>query len=434
MNTPRSSRFGPAAPSDRLVHLDIIRGFALLGVLLSNIEYWFRAPKGNQNLSYAVWPGFLDQATSWGIRALIEGKFIFLFSMLFGVGLAIQLERTEARGARFSAYASRRLFALAGIGLAHALLVWNGDILLAYGLLGLLLLPFLHRTPRVIWRWVVGVWAVLLVVVLIGPVRACFLPSRPPVTTADIQAIDAGELEFIGYLASHYLSPSWMAVTEFRISDYPRVLRDSVGGFIVVFANLLTGLALWKSGLLKQPALHVTALKRFVRWALPTGVVLHAIYGSKFIIRHWGWGLPWETRRVFPVVVDFSLFVGALLFSLGIGAAILVLTQDERWGRRLAVLAAPGRTALTTYLTQSIVMTTIFYGWGLGYYNHMRPSAGLVLGLVSYAAQVLISNWWLRHFRFGPVEWLWRCVTYWTPQPFRASSPGEPIGTTEALV
>jgi uncharacterized protein len=129
--------------------------------------------------------------------------------------------------------------------------------------------------------------------------------------------------------------------------------------------------------------------------------------------------LPWEARRVLPIVVDFSLFVGALLFSLGIGAAILVLTQNERWGRRLAVFAAPGRMALTTYLTQSIVMTTVFYGWGFGYYNRMSPSAGLILGLSFFAVQVMLSHWWLRHFRFGPVEWAWRCVAYWKRQPFR---------------
>ena len=420
MNEERRTALTPSATSDRLVHIDIIRGFALLGVLLSNIEYWFRAPKGNQNLSYAVWPGFLDQATSWGIRALVEGKFIFLFSMLFGVGLAIQLERTEARGASFGAYAARRLFALAAIGLTHALLIWNGDILLGYGLLGLLLLPFLHRTPKTIWRWVIGVWAILLVVVLIGPMKAALGPTRPPITAIDVLANDAAEIKFIGHLASNYLSISWMAVTKFRISDYPRVLKDSVAGFIVVFANLLTGLAIWKSGLLKNPAPHVPALKRFVRWALPVGVALHAIYGSKFIIRHWGWGMPWETRRVFPVVVDFSLFVGALVFSLGIGAGILILTQDERWRRRLTPLAAAGRTALSTYLTQSIVMTSIFYGWGLGCYNHMSPFAGLLLGLAFYASQMALSNWWLHRFRFGPVEWLWRCITYWKLQPFRA--------------
>lgn len=419
MHTNGSSSIGPATSSERLVHIDIIRGFALLGVLVSNIEYWFRGPKGNQNLSYAVWPGFLDQATSWGIRTLVEGQFIFLFSMLFGVGLAIQLERAEARGARFAAYAARRQLSLAVIGLAHALLIWNGDILLGYGLLGLLVLPFLRRSPAAIRRWVVGVWALLLVVVLVGPVKKCFGPSQPPVAAADIQAINEGELEFIGYLASHYQSTSWTAVTAFRISDYPRVLKDSVGGFIVVFANLLTGLAIWKSGLLREPARHVAALTRFARWALPAGIVLHAIYGSKLIIRHWGWGLPWETRRLLPIVVDCSLFVGALLFSLGLGAAILVLTQDDRWRRRLAVFAAPGRMALTTYLTQSLVMTTIFYGWGLGWYNRTSPSAGLALGLALFVIQVVISHWWLQRFRFGPVEWLWRCVAYWKRPPFR---------------
>jgi uncharacterized protein len=412
----------PSGPADRLFYLDVLRGFALLGVLLSNIQCWFRAPRGTLNLSYSAFSGVWNDVASWLLRAVVESKFIFLFSILFGVGLAIQLGRFEQAGARFWGFATRRLAVLLVIGLVHATLLWNGEILVPYAVIGFLVLPFLHRRPRTLYAWVIGVWALILVLMLAGRVKVMLGQPFPVPTAQDILEMDQDELRSIDRLASHYLSTSWLEVTRFRIVDYARVLQDSVSSMFVLFANMLTGIALWRSGMLRNPAAHRRGLLRFARWAVPAGFLLHAIYASKVAIRVWGYGQPWVVRSALPAVVDLAMIVGAVVFSLGIGAAVLLVATDERWQQRLSPLAAMGRTALSTYLVQSAVMTAVFYGWGLGYYNRMGPAAGAVLGLAFYAAQLGLSSAWVRHFRFGPAEWLWRSATYLVRQPFVAKA------------
>lgn len=413
-STPRTTsppaRLAPTPPEDRLFHLDVVRGFALLGVLLSNIQYWFRSPRGHQNLSVPAWPGQADRVATWLLKALVETKFIFLFSILFGVGLALMAERGEGRGA--GRLAVRRLVALMGIGALHVLLLWNGEILLPYGALGLVALLFVRRTDRTLWRWVIGLWLLLLVLMLADPVRQALGPPPPAPSEASIRAGDGAEAAFIAWLARHYLDPSWVEVTRFRLLDYGRVLRGSAPGFLAVFTNLLTGLALWRSGLLRAPGEHRPALRRFVAWGLPAGLLLHAAYASKVPLRAWARTLPWTTGRLIPPLLEGSMLFGAVLLSLALGAALLLLATDRRWSARLAPLAALGRVALSAYLLQSLCMTAVFYGWGLGQYNRMGPLDGALLGLAFFGAQVLAARWWLRRFRFGPAEWAWRRVTY----------------------
>jgi uncharacterized protein len=374
---------------------------------------------GHQNLSYSFWTGYGNEAATWIIRALFDMKSVFLLSILFGVGLAIQLERREDRGVAFGAFATRRLLVLVGFGLLHIGLVWNGDILHAYGLLGLVSLLFIHRKASTLWRWVIGIWVIIILLSLAGPVKTLLGPQPEWMTPASIRPNDVGEARFISYLARHYQSSSWLLVTKFRIADFARIIVQALPAWIVLYGNILFGLAIWKSGLLKKPEEHLPALKRFVRWALPVGLFLHIIHGFKFTIRFWGYERPWNIGRFVPLVTDFASIVGAIVFCLGIAAGFLVLTQNNRWRQRLTPLAALGRMTLTTYLMQSLVMTAIFYGWGLGFYNRMSPMGGLILGLVCFVLQVGVSVWWLRHFRFGPAEWLWRCLTYAKIQPFK---------------
>ncbi len=410
-------RPSPTQPEDRLHHLDVLRGFALLGVLLSNIQYWFRAPRGHQNLSVPSWPGPADQVATWLLRALVETKFIFLFSLLFGVGLAMLAERAPGRAGR--RVAVRRLMALMGIGALHVLLLWNGEILLPYGALGLLALPFVRCSHRTLWRWVSGLWLLLLVLMLLEPLRRALGPAPAPPVPAALRASDEGEAAFIAWLARHYLDPSWVEVTRFRLQDYGRVLRGSAPGFLAIFTNLLTGLALWRGGLLREPGVHRPALRRFVRWGLPLGLLLHAAYASKAPLAAWARSLPWSSGRLVAPLVELSMLGGALLLSLAFGAAVLLLAATPRWRALLAPLAGLGRTALSAYLLQSLGMTAVFYGWGLGQYNRMGPLHGALLGLAFFGAQLLAAGWWLRRFRFGPVEWAWRWVTYGTAPPLR---------------
>lgn len=409
-----TSRPAPTSLTDRLPHLDALRGFALLGVLLSNIHFWFRAPRGHQNLFTPAWGGIPDQTATWLIRAVVDAKFIFIFSMLFGVGLALQAERFHT-----TARLVRRLLGLAVIGALHVLLLWNGDILLPYACLGLLALPFARRSLKVVRRWALGSLAVVLLLMLVGPLIKAFGAPHPAPMAADLQAWDAWERDFIASLARHYLDPSWWAVARFRVLDYGRILRESGPGFVVVFLNLLTGLWIWKSGLLQRPQEHLEGLRRFSSWALPLGLASHAVYASRVMLKLWSFQQPWGVRRWLPLVLDGSMLVGAFLLSLGMASLLLWLWGSGRFQKGLAWLAPLGRMALSAYLLQSLVMTSLFYGWGAARYNRMGPLAGALLGMGFYAFQVGLCRWWSSRFLAGPVEWLWRSWTYGRIQPFR---------------
>lgn len=414
----------PTALRERIPHLDILRGFALLGVLLSNIHYWFRAPRGHQNLLVPAWSDFGDISATWLVRLLVDAKFIFIFSMMFGVGLAIQAERSGGEG--FHARMARRLGVLAIIGALHVVLLWNGDILLPYACLGFLALPFVRCSRRMVGIWALALYVLVFGLVLAGDLGKVLGPVLAAPTPEHLRAWDQGELEFMGTLARHYQDSSWLAVTHFRVVDYLRILKESIPGFITVFINLLTGIWIWKTGLLRNPEAHRTALRRVAVWNIPLGLLCHAIYASKMAITVWGYGQPWAIRRFLPLVMDGSMILGALLLSLGFGAWILLRGQGGRWKGWLSPLAPLGRMALSAYLTQSLFMTAIFYGWGLGLYNRMGPLVGVLLGLGFFALQMVVCRWWLNHYCFGPVEWVWRCLTYRAWQPFRRALNGSP--------
>ncbi len=407
----------PTTLRERIPHLDILRGFALLGVLLSNVHFWFRAPRGHQNLLLVAWPGLGDVSATWLLRLLVDSKAIFIFSMMFGVGLAIQAERAGGEG--FGARMSRRLGVLAVIGALHVVLLWNGDILLPYACLGFLALPFVRRTRRTVGIWALALYVLVFGLVLAGDLAKALGPALAAPTPEGFRAWDQGERDFIGGLARHYQDSSWFAVSRFRVVDYVRILKESIPGFITVFINLLTGIWLWKTGLLRNPEAHRAALRRFVAWSIPLGLLFHAIYASKMAITVWGYGQPWAIRRFLPLVMDGAMLLGALLLSFGFASWILLGAHGGRWKGWLSHLAPLGRMALSAYLMQSLCMTAVFYGWGLGLYNRMGPLAGVVLGLGFFALQMVLCRWWLSHFCFGPIEWAWRCLTYGARQPFR---------------
>lgn len=409
----------PTPSQDRLPHLDALRGLALLGVLLSNIHYWFRAPRGHQNLFTPVWSGLPDQGATWLIRALVDTKFIFIFSMLFGVGLALQAERIQGMGCLV-----RRQLGLLGLGVLHVVLVWNGDILLPYACLGLLALPFARRSLTVVRRWALGLAILVAFLMLIGPLLKAFGAPLATPTPADMQAWDANERDFIHALARHYLDPSWWAVARFRLLDYGRILGDSLPGFVVIFLNLLVGMWIWKTGLLVRPQDHRARLRTFSLWSLPLGLVAHAIYASKGLLKLWSYTQPWAIRRWMPLFLEGAMLLGAFLLSLGLASLLLWLWASGRFQKGCAWLAPLGRMALSAYLCQSLVMTALFYGWGAAQYNRMGPLAGAMVGCAFFAFQLGLCRLWFRGFQAGPAEWLWRAWTYGRLQPFRR--PPEP--------
>ena len=404
-----SQPLAPIGAGDRIEVMDVLRGFALLGILLMNIEA-FVGPV--MEAIGGVNPRFTgaDRWADTAIYILVQGKFITLFSLLFGMGFAVMLERANAAGASGTALYARRLLALLGIGLVHALLIWSGDILVSYALFGFVLLLLFRRTPvSRLPKWGVALYLLPLVVILAWA-TAVTLAQQDPQAAAEMhkglaeqgRQWDAmGEAERQAFGAGSYLA----AVAQ-RVADTGAQLSFMLIGGWMFLAMFLFGSWFVRSGVIRNPGAHLPLFRRLRNVGLGVGLPL----------------MLWSTWRHPTMVMsemDYGIalaqsagMLANLLLCLAYMSLIVLAMQQPAWARRLRWLAPAGRMALTNYLLQSLVCTAIFYGYGLGYFERLPRAWQPVFVVALFAAQVMFSRWWLSRYRYGPMEWVWRWLTY----------------------
>ncbi|MGH2354828.1 MAG: DUF418 domain-containing protein, partial [Chloroflexota bacterium] len=399
----------PVQAGERIQVLDILRGFAIFGILLVNMAFFAGPAVYDVAAGIERWPQLHDRVAEWLIRFFAEGKFYTLFSFLFGLGLSIQMTRAEARGARFVPLYARRLFVLFLIGLAHAFLLWHGDILVTYAILGFPLLLFRKRALKTLLWW--AAILLLLPVLFLGLSVASLAAGRAsPEAAAQIERIFAEA-------GASYAAQAEAAVRAYGQGAFGEIMAQRAQEVLLmwsfslftapsVLAMFLLGLYAGRQGIVQNVPAHQPLIRKVMMWGLLLGVAgnLVSTVGQDL------------SSRAIPSTVGLLALAGstiggpALCFFYVCGLALL--TQDTAWLRRLSPLAAVGRMALTNYLLQSLVGTTIFYSFGLGLYGQVGPAAGLALTIAIYLIQVPCSIWWLHRFQFGPVEWLWRSLTY----------------------
>ncbi len=411
---------GPIEPGERLLVIDILRGFAVLGILLVNMDS-YAWPLDLPRLGWADSTAVADRAAGVLIRLLAEGKFYTLFSFLFGFGLAVQMSRAEARGAPFARLYARRLLVLLLIGLAHAVLVWYGDILVTYAILGFPLLLFRHRRPRTLMIWTIACW--LLPVLLEGLLGAVLL-GITHIRGADILerialATSSEDAAGIARAIQIYGHGTFAQILALRLRDLKAIYTLGVFSIPTVFAMFLLGLWAGRRGIFQDLGASKSLFKKTALWGLVIGGLGNLVY---VLTRD----LAGDRVSPLDFIGGMAHAVGAPALMLGYLASIVLLVQREPWRRRLARLAPVGRMALTNYLMQSLICTTLFYSYGLGLYGRIGLAEGLGLAAVIYIAQVVWSGWWMDRFSHGPVEWLWRALTYGRRPP-RAS--GQAIRT-----
>ena len=401
---------GPLPGSERAVVLDVLRGLALLGVLVANVAL-IAAPARETALSALDDAHPLDAAAEVVVAVLVTGKFYPLLALLFGVGLALQLGRPD--GVRL---VGRRLSVLLVIGLAHALLVWTGDILIVYALLGALVVAgFRRRSSGTLARWAI--------VLLAGP--ALFASGAVtgaelarvalPAFDAEMAAEDADATARIrreaARLRTVYGDGSYADTLADRVTTTPAAVAGGVGlGLLSVLPAMLLGVILVRHGLPAGLPARSPLLRRVRRWGLRVGLPSNVAAVTALYLL--------GPRADAGLLLGVLPFAGSVL-ALGYGATVALAVLDRSWAARLMPLAPVGRLALTNYLLGSVVATTIFSGYGLGLYDRVGAATQVVLALLLFALQVLLSGWWVRRFRFGPAEWLWRSATYGRRQPFR---------------
>lgn len=391
----------PESP-DRIALLDIVRGVALPGILLMNIEWFTRWPG---ELGQGFEPGIagIDHLAAWLILVLVQGKFWLMFALLFGAGFTVMQQRAQAAGRPFVAPYLRRTAFLFVLGIAHALLIWVGDILHTYALAALGLLLFRNVEP--LWRGVAGASLFLLPTVLLAGSTAMYL-LVPALGEMQAAAVDETFAARAAEAAHIYANGDWPAITGQRVRDF---LENAWSEFFLVPVALgvfLFGSWLLAAGILSRPHEHLRVHRWFAFAALPLGLALCA-WGASLAS---GMG-PAPTAA--EMLAQFLGWVGAPLLMLGYVGALALASLRAGTGAWLRHWIAPsGRMALTNYLMASVICTTLFYGTGFGLWGQVSRTGQVGIVVVVLVLQVLLSRWWMQRFRYGPLEWLWRAVTW----------------------
>jgi uncharacterized protein len=392
----------PVASRERVATLDVLRGFALLGVLIGNL-YWLYSGRMFEKIADQT---RLDAAAHWFVAIFVESKAQTLLTMLFGFGFAAQLLRAQAREQPVMGVYLRRLVVLFGFGLLHVLLWW-GDVTWTYAVAGFGLLLFQRTSTRSRLIWALLLTFVPRLVVVLPSLRAALSWVGPEVVARGTQSFLAAVhgKSFWRLMGAHVrLALLWEAPPMF-IWYYPWLLGRFLLGYVA-------GTQRWFDD---EGVHHLPLFKKLLVWGviadLPNVVLAIVAGGGRLHGRHFGPG----ATIVFAVVDQ----VGLLGLTVAYVGAVVLLMQRGHVRRVLMLVAPAGRMPLTTYISQSVICTFIFCGWGLGWSGKLRSAGCLGLAVAIFALQVVACRLWLRRFRFGPLEWIWRALVYLRRPPMR---------------
>ena len=393
-----------------------------MGILLLNI-FNFAMPQAGY-INPLAWGGdrLIDFA-AWGLNfVLFEGKMRALFSVLFGASAALIIDRARASGATGATAHFPRMAWLLVFGTLHHLLVWEGDILVQYAIVGAVLFGFASLSNAALARWSAGLLAASFLIHAAGGVGAYMLRAGAEAPNASARTRQAyagmeaafarpGSASVRGDLAN--FRRDYSAIRDARIREAPSTVAGALSVFgLETLGLMLAGMALLRSGFLTG----AWEAARYRRWAtraylvgIPPTVAMAA----------WNWASGFDPLATFTT---FFAWTEPFRYAVALGHAALVALLIRRYAGTPAVarVAAAGRMAFTNYLVTSLVMTTIFYGYGGALFGEVGRAELYLFVFAMWAAMLAWSAPWLAAYRYGPFEWAWRSLSRAAPQPFRA--------------
>jgi len=425
----------PVAPDARIEAVDVLRGCALLGILMINVVSYalpsatlFNPPisGGFSGADLAVWEVS---------QVVFFQKMMAIFSMLFGAGIVMMSTRAEAAGRTFGAIYYRRILWLGLFGAIHAYFFWYGDILFPYAICGILLYPL----RRISGKYLVSLGVIVLAIgVLFHTGAGMMFEYIRSQAEAGEAAVSAGESMTS---QQEIMSQVWKELgqsfnpTPEKISEEINAMQSSYGemvkyrlpeafamqvqAFPLYIAWRVLGLMLLGMGLMKAGIFSAERSLKFYTFLMIAGYVI----GFSLT----GYGM----KRMFAAGFDFVYYfraggiydyVGSVFVSLGHVGFIMILFCSGALIALRKRLAAVGRMALSNYLTHTLIFSILFCGFGFGLFGQIDRFGLIWFVLGVWILQIVISPIWLKHFRFGPAEWIWRTLTYWRRQPMRASA------------
>lgn len=466
--TKNNIDLNPVTRSERIDAMDILRGIAIIGILLMNIEWFHRSFSGIGHFDESLTG--LDHAVGWLIRCFVEGKFYKLFALLFGMGFAVMLIRAKEAGRPFFAWFRRRMLVLFLIGMLHMIFIWGGDILHDYAFAGLLLMGWIYllrtkyfsrfdnprSTLRIALIWLSAPFVLSALAATgfalgfdhaklekqwqddqaIAQMVAARMASRsepaepqdstePGAELTEEQSIEKRVREIAERkgkrnaeekieLAALTQDSFWRA-TEFRLryAGFMLLLTPVLAVFVLLPVFLL-GFWFVSSGIVRNHR-EYDHLFRPMAWigmsfglALTIAALLviqHPAAKQSFVLRGTG---------------ETLFFLGQYAMAAGYLGLIITLLGSLRWSKVLGSFAPMGRMALTNYIVHSVILTTISYGYAGGLFGEISRASQMLLVVAIIIFQFFYSRWWLGRYQFGPLEWAWRCLTYEKLQPMKA--------------
>jgi len=407
-----SPGLGAVPDAERIAALDVLRGFAVLGILVMNIQSFAMIDAAYSNPTAF---GDLTGANYWVwllSHVLADQKFMTIFSMLFGAGIVLMARRQETAGRRAAGTHYRRMGALALFGLLHAYLFWYGDILFSYAICGLAV--YLLRNLRPWLQLLLGSLSVAVpscLSLLIGALLVWVVPFLPEETENAIQQTMVQDWQpspedIEAQLAAY--GGGWMREFEARwpMVVFMQTLLLGIFTFWRAGGLMLVGMALFKLGVFSaslQSRTYLALTAAGLCLGLPP--ILFSVHTN--FERHWDIGY-WK------LLGGQGNYWGSIAVSLGWVGLVMLICKQPALVPLMRPFAATGRMALTNYLMHTLICTTIFYGHGFALYGRVERVGQIEIVLAIWVFQLIVSPLWLRFFLFGPAEWLWRALTYCT--------------------
>ncbi len=413
--TNNLSSIGPTLPSERILSLDVLRGFALFGILVVNIQCFAMIFATIMNpTSFSDLTG-LNYWVAMLTYSLVSMKFMTLFSLLFGAGILLMTRNIENRGSKSTGKHYRRMMWLILIGLLHAYVLWYGDILVNYGCCGLLV--FLFRKMSAKKLLIIGFIGLcissLIAVVLDWSVQ--YWPEE--LMKMAMQGWQPAGETIAREIAAY--QGGWWEQMAHRV---PTALGFQTTTFLIMTMWRAGSLMLIGMALLKWKILTAQASKKLYRnfLVIGTGVGLALVFLYWFANSQHNWSYEYSMFGG----LQFNLW-GSLFLSAGYLGGVMLICQSGKLSFITRPLAAVGRMAFTNYIMQTIICVILFYGYGFGLFGKVERIWQFLIVIVIYAFQLWFSQLWLKHFRFGPLEWLWRSLTYGKMQTMRRLEAGK---------
>jgi uncharacterized protein len=413
--TVSDMKFNPLKQTERITIIDSLRGFALLGILMVNLPFMYE-PMSTMALGANAGASEINKIAGSFIRFFFEGKFYVIFSLLFGFGFSIFMNKGTGAGSSVLPVFMRRLFFLFLFGAAHMVLLWAGDVLMFYAFYGFILILFRKRSDKTLFRWA-AVFALLPSFIILSVLVVALLAVNPELKLT-IESLMNNDLirmtNLVDKASQIYSTGSFAEIVSVRIEEY--LNSPLFYSSTTILAMFIIGFLLARKGILTNLMDNKTRFQKIFRWGLVLGVITNMLY-----LISYSYSSANEINGWLMLMV-FAQSIGGIALGLCYVSGIALLFIKGKSGYFTKYFAPVGRMALTNYLFHSIIAAILFHSYGFALLGKVETWQGVVLTFFIFAVQIVFSRWWLNHFQFGPFEWVWRSLTYFKVQPIRKSN------------